>query len=484
MWRRFVAVVGSVVMIGASPARAQLREDLSAASQAYEDGQFARSIILLTNVIGSGEVKGPALGEAYWNRAITYVAIGDKPKAFADFETFTALTPADADGPAMLVELGVELRRYAAAAAALDTLFGLAPDRVQDRKGDVIEIARSQQLNGEWQQAERLLNRYAVLDAEDATINVARARTAAALGRTGEALDLVRRSASQHNLVLVRADRAFASLWDEPEFVAATDLTALFERDLEQAEDAARKEPDRLFRIAQRMSALWRLGRFDDAIQLGERTLASDLSGFVDRDYREAQVHEQLARSMAMRGNLPAAERAFRTGIERLADKSETVVTLMMSAGQFLAATADKYRDALDIADRANKLALLIYGTGIGDSVRALAYWGLGQKASLDRLLAQVEADMSRSQSIAIDLYLLLGRNDEAADLVARQLADPARVDTMLVGLQRYAGNRPAAGMVEKVIETGWDALRAHRTVVAALGGVGRITDIPAANRF
>ncbi len=206
----------------------------------------------------------------------------------------------------------------------------------------------------------------------------------------------MRRSASQHNLVLVRADRAFASLWDDPEFMAATDITALFERDLEQAEDAARKEPDRLFRIIQRMSALWRLGRFDDAIQLGERTLASDLSGFVDRDYREAQVHEQLARSMAMKGDLPAAERAFRTGIERLADKSETVVTLMMSAGQFLAATADKYRDALDIADRANKFALLIYGTGIGDSVRALAYWGLGQKANLDRILAQVEADMSR----------------------------------------------------------------------------------------
>ena len=91
---------------------------------------------------------------------------------------------------------------------------------------------------------------------------------------------------------------------------------------------------------------------------------------------------------------------------------------------------------------------------------------------------------MSHSQSIAIDLYLLLGRNDEAADLVARQLADPARVDTMLVGLQRYTSNRPAAGTVEKVIEAGWDALRAHRTVLAAVGGVGRITDIPAANRF
>jgi hypothetical protein len=91
---------------------------------------------------------------------------------------------------------------------------------------------------------------------------------------------------------------------------------------------------------------------------------------------------------------------------------------------------------------------------------------------------------MSGSQSIAIDLYLLLGRTDDAASLVAKQLADPARADTMLVGLQRYTRNRPAAGAVEQVIEKGWDALRAHPAVIAALSAAGRITDVAAANRF
>ena len=327
----------------------------------------------------------------------------------------------------------------------------------------MVEIVRSQQLKGEWQQADRILNatRCSTPRMRPSTWLARGPRLRSAVDR--RALDLVRQSASQHNLVLVRADKAFASLWDDPAFIAATDITALFERDLEQAEDGARKEPDRLFRIVLRMSALWRLGRFDEAIQLGEQTLASDLSRFVDHDYREAQMHEQLARALAMKGDLPAAERAFRTGIDRLADKSETVVTLLMSAGQFLAATAGKYREALELADRANKFSQLIYGTGIGDSVRVLAYWGLKQQANLDRILAQVEGDMSGSQSIAIDLYLLLGRKDDAANLVARQLADPARIDTMLVGLQRYTKNRPAAGAVEKIIEDGWETLRAHR---------------------
>jgi hypothetical protein len=37
---------------------------------------------------------------------------------------------------------------------------------------------------------------------------------------------------------------------------------------------------------------------------------------------------------------------------------------------------------------------------------------------------------------------------------------------------------------VEKVIENGWNALREHPVVLSALAGVGRITDVPAANRF
>jgi hypothetical protein len=232
------------------------------------------------------------------------------------------------------------------------------------------------------------------------------------------------------------------------------------------------------------MSALWRLGRFDDAVKLGQETLASDLTRFKDLDYREAQVHEQLARAYEMKGDLAGAERAFRTGVDRLSDKSETVVTLLMSAGQFLASTQGKYRDALDFADRANRFALLIYGTGIGDSVRALAYWGLKQQADLNRSVAQVDSHLAESQSIAVDLYLLLGRDDDAAKLVAAQLADPARADTTLVALQRYTKNRPSVGLIEKTIESGWDGLRKNPTVLAAVAKLGRITDVPAANRF
>jgi tetratricopeptide (TPR) repeat protein len=342
-------------------------------------------------------------------------------------------------------------------------------------------IARAYQLKREWSQAADILERYAQIDAGDASINVSRARTAIALGRRRDAIELVRRSAGQHNLVLVRADSTFGPLWDDPEFKSAADITALYERDLAQATSA---QSDRLFSIVLQMSALWRLGRFDDSIELGQRTLASDLSRYADRDYREAQIYEQLARSLTMKGDLEAAERTFRAGVERLANTSETVVTLLMSAGQFLAATRGKYGDALEFADRADTFARLIYGSGIGDSVRALSYWGLEQRQSLDRILAQVEKNLSASQSIAIDLYLLVGRQDDAAKLVARQLADPARVDTMLVSLQRYQRNRAASGAVEKVIENGWNALREHPVVLSALAGVGRITDVPAANRF
>jgi tetratricopeptide (TPR) repeat protein len=484
MFRWLPVTLAMAVVAGAIAARAQTPDGVLAAADAFRERRFEVAIRLLTGVIESGEAKGEMLSDAYWNRGISYSAIGDRTRGFADFERFTTLVPASADGQAMLVEVGVELKRYPEAARAFARLLVLAPGRARDRRVDVLLLARAYQLQGEWQQASEVLEGYAEVDDGDAAINVSRARTAAALARREEAIDLVRRSAGQHNLVLVRADRTFAALWDDPAFASATDLAALYERDLAQAERGARDEPDRLFMIVLRMSALWRLGRFDEAVALGEQTLASDLSRFVDRDYREAQVHEQLARSLVMKGDLAAAERRFRIGVERLADRSETVVTLLMSAGQFLAATAGKYRDALEHADRADTLARMIYGSGIGDSVRALAYWGLGQQRNLDRILAQVEENLATSQSIAIDLYLLTGRRDDAARLVASQLADPARVDTMLVSLQRYTKNRPPAGAVEKIVEDGWQALRSHPVVLAAVAKVGRITDVPGANRF
>jgi tetratricopeptide (TPR) repeat protein len=469
------------VLAAAAPSYAQTADASLAAAEAFRERKFEVAVGLLTELIGSGGLRGDALSDAYWNRGISYAALGDKAMAFEDFQRFATMTPDSADGQTKLIELGVELKRYDAAARAFKSLTELSPARARDRRVDVLITARSYQLQGEWEEAGALLERYARIDDEDPGINVSRARTAAARGRSADAIDLIRRSAGQHNLVLVRADNAFAALWDDPAFATAADITALYERDLIQAEQGP---SDRLFTVVLRMSALWRLGRFDQAIRLGQQVLSSDLSSYPDRDYREAQVHEQLARSLVMKGDLAAAEEAFRAGVAQLSTTSETVVTLLMSGGQFLAATADKYKDALEFADRADTFARLIYGSGIGDSVRALAYWGLKEQRNLDRILTQVEENLSTSQSIAVDLYLLIGRPDAAARLVASQLADPARVDTVLVSLQRYVKNRPANGAIEKVIEEGWRGLRAHPLVLGALSRVGRITDVPAANRF
>lgn len=479
------AVLAAFVAIGAAGSlRAQARDQVLAAAQAYEEGRFADSSALLTRAIGSGELSGDQLAEAHWNRGLAYERSGNREGAISDFQAFASLSPSDSDGPAKIVEIGVQLRRYADAAKAIDVMFDRFPARVRERKWELVEIARDLQLRGQWAGAETLLGKYGTIEAEDPTINFSRARTAAVLGRRGEALDLLRRSASQHNLVLFRADKAFSALWDDQEFLSTADIRAMYERDLASAEAAAEGDRESLFPIVLRMSALWRLGRFDEAAELGETTRSSDLTRFKDLDYREAQLYEQLARSLEMKGDLAGAERIFRAGVDRLADKTETVVTLMMSAGQFLATTMNKYGDALQMADRADRLARQIYGPGIGDSVRALAYWGLKRQTEFDRIVEYAERNISESQSIAVDLYLLTNRRDDAARLVAKQLADPARVDVMLVALQRYKKNRAPIGTIEKTLEREWDALRAHPLVLEAVRQVGRVTEIEAANRY
>src|SRR3954468_14800422 len=230
MLHRATIVLALVLFPRVGMAQSDARADMLAAAKAYDEGKFDVSVKLLTGAIASGQLDGDALGEARWNRGVAYERAGDRESAFADIEAFALLFPEDADGPSKLVELAVQLHRYPDAARALGAIFDHFPARIRERKWDLVEVARDMQLRGQWKQAENLLGRYGTIDYEDPTISLSRARTAAALGHKGEAIDLLRRSANQHNFVLARADKAFASYWDDPEFVATADITALYER--------------------------------------------------------------------------------------------------------------------------------------------------------------------------------------------------------------------------------------------------------------
>ena len=129
-----------------------------------------------------------------------------------------------------------------------------------------------------------------------------------------------------------------------------------------------------------------------------------------------------------------------------------------------------------------------IYGTGIGDSVRVLAYWGLKQQANhgSDTRPGRGEHVGKPEHRHRPGSLLSRPQRRRREAWLRRQPADPGAEPTPCWSdCSGTPKNRPAAWTrSEKIIEDGWEALRGHPAVLAAPSGVGRITDVAAANRF
>ena len=86
MFRWLIMLAAVVTLAGGTTALAQPpgEPDLVAtAADAFRERRFEAAVSLLTGVIESGTLEGERLTEAYWNRGISYSAMGDKARAFA-----------------------------------------------------------------------------------------------------------------------------------------------------------------------------------------------------------------------------------------------------------------------------------------------------------------------------------------------------------------------------------------------------------------
>jgi tetratricopeptide (TPR) repeat protein len=339
-------------------------------------------------------------------------------------------------------------------------------------------------LNGRWREADVLLQRFSQIDPDRKPVELARARSNAALGLPAAAVGLVRKIDSLYTAVLTRADRGFERVWTDPGFLAATDVPAMMARGLAQAEAEAAANSAKLGTVLSLMQALRRVGRHDDAIAAGERVLASDLSRFADRAAMEVWIHDEIARAAKAKGNFGLAESAYRNGIERIGDANPEVVNILINAAAFLAAEAGKYQEAIELSERAKKVGASAFGVMQANSAAIAACWGLGRSADLARIVAEMETDVEDNPSAAIEALLLLGRSGDAAAIVAAKPASPRHVDSMVLNLQRFTAKRPPSGAAARTVAAGWEAVRRDPKVLAALSKVGRVTDVPAASYY
>ncbi len=481
---RMAAFVVALGLCCAAPqVMAAAADDFNAAGRAFQADRLPLAIELYTSAIASRELAGEPLANAYFNRALVHERLNDFAKALADYQSFRELVPDDPDGPDRIAIVATGLKRFAEARPALEFLMERFPQAVPRRRWEIIQVARADQMEGRWAEAEALLARYARIDSRDNPVRLARARSAAALGNSRQALDLLRSIDNQYTLVLARADKGFERLWNEPDFIVATDLGTHFQREIARLERETARTPDLLGFVVQWMGTLRRAGAAGDAALLGEEAVAL-LARFVDRQDYEHWLYNEIALSARLLGDLAGAERAYRSGIDALGMTSVDAVNLLLNGGTFLARETDKYRDAVDFATQAERLGASPYGLMVARGIRVAAYLGLNRPADIARTLAEMTARVTDNAVEVIEALLLADRLEDAATLAAAQLADPASVDVVLIALQRIVERPPATSPAGLTIEFGWEQLRGHPTVVSALSRVGRITEVSATTAF
>ena len=484
MRTRAAGVLVALALFAAAPsAFAAAADDFNAAAQAFQADRLPLAIELYTSAINSREFTGEPLANVFFNRALVYERLNDFAKALADYQSFHELVPDDPDGPDRIAIVAVGMKRFAEARPALEFLIERFPNALPRRRWEIIQVARADQMAGRWAEADALLARYARIDSRDNPVRLARARSAAAVGNTRQALDLLRSIDNQYTLVLARADKGFEPLWNNPDFIIATDLGTHFQRELARLERETARQPALLGFVVQWMATLRRAGAPGDAALLGEEALAL-LAQYVDRQDYEHWLYNEIALAARLLGDQAGAEHAYRAGIDALGMTSVDAVNLLLNGGTFLARETDRYRDAVDFATQAERLGASPFGLMVARGIRVAAAVGLNRQADIDRALGEMTARVTDNAVEVIEALLLADRFEAAATLVAEQLADPASIDVVLIALQRIVERPPAMSMAGQTIESGWDQLRGHPKVTAALSRVGRITEVAATTAF
>lgn len=477
-----LALLLCTIVVWAASAAAQPAKDFDAASQALSARQYDLAIGLFTNVIRGGGLQGETLANAFYNRGLAYEGVNDREKAFADYATFVQLWPNDPDGHSKIAVLGVRTGRYADAQKAMLTLLDKYPEAAKARRSEAVILARFEQLAGRWQAAGDLLARVAALLPDDKPVKLAQARSAASLGRTADALALLRAIDNQYTFVLARADAGFRALWDDPQFLAITDVPAFLAAEETRLRRLTATTPDTLEPLVQWISVLRKLRRPTEALTAGTAAV-TNIATYRDRTVWEVWLYDELARSAVQAGDLGRAAQTYRTGADALG--SALVATnLLLNAGTFFAQQTDRVQDALDFAARAERVGASSYGTMIAHGIRVATYSATGRDADAARALEPILQTPTDNAEEAITALLVVGRRADAARIVVDELNRPAGVDGMILLLQRVDGAPPPAGAIAKRLADGWEALRADASVNAALAKVGRVTTVAAAARY
>lgn len=265
-----------------------------------------------------------------------------------------------------------------------------------------------------------------------------------------------------------------------------TDRMAMLQRALElqdrETAGALASAPADPRRILDRVRYLRGLGRDADALALLQPFIR-DVRGTVAGSEEGMWLINEAAYAMVALGQQGDALALMRRLASLSLDDNAALLGPAINYSLMLW-EAGRYGDALNQAsrlDRDSERRASPFGQSWIASSIACALAGLGRPAEAAPQLARLAAQADVNPTALMRAYLCLGRDDDAAALMVRQLEgrDP---QTMILALQDYQlarGSAQTGPLYDRLA-----ALRDRPEVQSALAGVGRVLSLPLSRTY
>lgn len=293
-------------------------------------------------------------------------------------------------------------------------------------------------------------------------------------GRSADAARAVAAADDPRVLMYVAADRRFEPAWSA---AGRFDWTALEEARLARARADMAATPETLAPVRALMSSLRALGRYDEAIQVGQalRARLQDGEAFDDREEQGDWVLIQLGHSLLDTGDLAGAEAVFDEAVGGEDDRGASTDARMNWAGRLL--DLSRPRDVLKVLDGLDLDYVTPYGEAWVDSQKTCALNDIDPKAAA-ALLESLRKRRDENPGALSQALICMDRLDEAAALLIWRLQTPEHRSG---GLDPFWIARPPPVVPPWLarFESRRQALLSRPDVRAALDKVGRPVTTP-----
>ncbi|MDO8296766.1 MAG: hypothetical protein Q7T19_10055 [Caulobacter sp.] len=293
-------------------------------------------------------------------------------------------------------------------------------------------------------------------------------------GQSAGAARAVAQADDPRVLMYVAADRRFEPAWSD---AGRFNWTALEEAALALARADMEASPEALKPVREVIASLRALGRYDEAILIGQayRARLQDGEAFTDREEQGDQVLIQLAHGLLDTSKVAEAEAVFDEAIGSPDDRGPSTDARMNWAGRLL--DLDRPGDVLKVLAGIDLDYVTPYGEAWIDSQKTCARNDIDPKAA-EAMLESLRKRRDENPGALSQALICMNRLDEAAALLIWRLRTPEHRSG---ALDPFWIARPPPFVPPWLarFESRRQALLARPDVQAALARVGRPVTTP-----